>query len=813
MTELFLDVLNRSISASWLVLAVLLLRFVLKKAPKWIHILLWGMVAFRLLCPLSIENPLSLIPSKQTIPDQVLSEIRPEVQTEITSESNPGKEYSGDTYSEAAAPYAEKSVNVMAVLSIVWAAGVLLLLSYFVYSYWRLRRQVSTAVVFQDNIFQSERVSSPFVLGLVKPKIYLPFKIDGQNLEYVVSHEQAHIRRRDHWWKPLGFLLLTIYWFNPLMWLSYVLLCRDIELACDEKVIKKLGSRQRADYSQALLACSVSRRSIAACPVAFGEVGVKERVKSVLNYRKPAFWIIAAAIAACVVVAVCFLTDPSQRRDTLVWAQELSADDVSGASLTVSPDGSSWMNKNLSKDEIAAMVTLMQELSADDVSGTSLTVSPDNSPWMNKNLSEDEIAAMVTIINQSKGKYVTDPEGTAGSNILFYLTLQDGSTHEVRNIGNTYLVIDGDYYEAAYEWLSTWENYFTGDNVLLPAGYSSEQPAPLDTIVWENVDLDQDGEAETIHVWEVSEGEAYELQVVKKDGTVLWSAEAGIPHVGWNTILLYEFAGEDYLIEYCPTIYQGIGNYTCRVLTLKGGVESEEYYWETEFEQSSLQITSKMCVFAERVNDFLQHSTSLLSTIEGELVIGPKTAEEVPLLYPIQFFPESEGPLSFVGEDALEDFLPLKFLFASGAGSWGTSLTLYPDGHFEGLYEDGENITAPEYPRGTSYYCKFSGRFSDITKVSEYAYTMRLEELTYETEVDKEWIEDQHRYIGSDALGIADGEEFMLYLPGTPLEELDEDFIYWWPKFNLWKDGSVNILSDYGIRNMNTGIGFFTRWL
>lgn len=799
MTELFLDVLNRSISASWLVLAVLLLRFVLRKAPKWIHILLWGMVAFRLLCPLSIENPLSLIPSKQTIPDRVLSDIRPEVQMEIAPESNPGKEYSGETYSEAAAPYAEKSVNVMAVLSTVWAAGVLLLLSYFVFSYWRLHRQVSTAVVFRDNIFQSERVSSPFVLGLVKPRIYLPFRIDGQNLEYVVSHEQAHIRRRDHWWKPFGFLLLTIYWFNPLMWLSYVLLCRDIELACDEKVIKEFGSRQRADYSQALLACSVSRRSIAACPVAFGEIGVKERVKSVLNYRKPAFWIIAAAIAACAAVAVCFLTDPSQRRDTLVWAQELSADDVSGASLTVSPD---------------------------------------NSPWMNKNLSESEITAMVTLINQSKGKYVTDPKEMAGSNILFYITLRDGSTHEVRNIGNTYLVIDGDYYEAAYEWLSTWENYFAGDNALLPAGYSSEQPAsgseltfpsaeiisqeagpeesistepaPLDIIVWENVDLDQDGETETIHVREVSEGEVYELEVVKKDGTVLWNAEAGIPHVGWSTILLYQFAGVDYLIEYCPTVYQGIANYTCRVLTLKGGVESEENYWETEFEQSSLQITSMMCVFAERVNDFLRHSTILLSTVGGELVIGPKTAEEVPLLYPIQFFPESEEPFSFIGEDALEDFLPLKFLFASGASSWGTSLTLYPDGHFEGLYEDGENIAAPEYPRGTSYYCKFSGRFSDITKVSEYAYTMRLEELTYETEVDKEWIEDQHRYIGSDALGIAGGEEFMLYLPGTPLEELEEDFIYWWPKYNLWKDGSVNILSSYGIRNMNTENGFFT---
>ena len=148
------------------------------------------------------------------------------------------------------------------------------------------------------------------MLGIIKPKIYLPFQIDGQNLEHVVSHEQAHIQRRDHWWKPLGFLLLTIHWFNPLMWLAYVLLCRDIELACDEKVVRELGMEQRADYSQALLACSVNRRMIAACPLAFGEVGVKERVKSVLNYKKPAFWVMVVSVVACAVVAVCFLTNP-----------------------------------------------------------------------------------------------------------------------------------------------------------------------------------------------------------------------------------------------------------------------------------------------------------------------------------------------------------------------------------------------------------------------------------------------------------------------------------------------------------------------
>lgn len=199
----------------------------------------------------------------------------------------------------------------------IWIFGMIALALYTAISYWRLRRKVDTAVRYEDNIFQSENVGSPFVLGIIKPKIYLPFKMDEQDMEHVVAHEQAHIRRKDHWWKPLGFLLLTIHWFNPLMWLAYVLLCRDIELACDEKVIKELGNEQRADYTQALVACSVNRRMIAACPLAFGEVGVKERVKSVMNYKKPAFWIIILAVIACVVVVVCFLTNPKQDSYTL----------------------------------------------------------------------------------------------------------------------------------------------------------------------------------------------------------------------------------------------------------------------------------------------------------------------------------------------------------------------------------------------------------------------------------------------------------------------------------------------------------------
>lgn len=317
MNELFLKIINMSISASWLVLAVLILRFVLKKAPKWINVLLWGIVAIRLICPFSFESTLSLIPSAETIPLNIGMDTTPTINSGISAINNAVN----PIISQSNTPMAGASVNLLqitiSIYEYIWIFGMIALALYTAISYWRLRRKVDTAVRYKDNIFQSENVSFPFVLGIIKPRIYLQFKMNWQYLEHVVAHEQAHICRKDHWWKPLGFLLLMIHWFNPLMWLAYVLLCRDIELACDEKVIKELGNEQRGDYTQALVACSVNRRMIAACPLAFGEVSVKERVKSVMNYKKPAFWVIIISVIVCVGVAVCFLTNPKQDSYTL----------------------------------------------------------------------------------------------------------------------------------------------------------------------------------------------------------------------------------------------------------------------------------------------------------------------------------------------------------------------------------------------------------------------------------------------------------------------------------------------------------------
>lgn len=309
MADIFLKIVNMSISACWVVLAVLLLRIILKKAPKWVNCVLWGIAGLRLVMPFSVESEFSLVPSAEIISKPIDSP-RPLIESGVAVIDSQVNNYLKGNYFEGVTRPTENFVDITTILAIVWIIGIFVLLLYTFVSFIRLRRKIGTAVLLRDNICQSENVVSPFVLGIIKPRIYLPFNINEQDKEHVIAHEQAHISRKDHLWKPLGFLILTIHWFNPAVWLGYILLCRDIELACDEKVVKELNNEQRADYSEALLACSVNRRMIAACPLAFGEVGVKDRIKSVLNYKKPAFWIIVVAIVVSIIVAVCFLTNP-----------------------------------------------------------------------------------------------------------------------------------------------------------------------------------------------------------------------------------------------------------------------------------------------------------------------------------------------------------------------------------------------------------------------------------------------------------------------------------------------------------------------
>ena len=326
MSDLFLNILNMSIAASWLILAVVLLRFVLKKAPKWIAVLLWGIVALRLAVPFSFESALSLIPSAETFNAHNIQYETPAISSGIPAVNNAVNPVLGETF----APNSVGSINPLyiwtLVVSAIWLVGIAAMLLYAVISYVRVRQSVAERVPYEGNIFLCDYVKSPFILGLVRPKIYLPSSMDEAAMGPVIAHEKAHLARRDHWWKPLGFLILTVHWFNPLCWVTYVLLCRDIELACDEKVIRQMDLDEKKQYSIALLECSTGRRLVTICPLAFGAAGIKARVKNVLNYKKPAFGVVAAAVVACTVVTVIFATNPVKKQPPMNDLQLISAD-------------------------------------------------------------------------------------------------------------------------------------------------------------------------------------------------------------------------------------------------------------------------------------------------------------------------------------------------------------------------------------------------------------------------------------------------------------------------------------------------------
>lgn len=424
METLFAKLLSMSIAAGWIILAVLLLRLLLCRSPKWVRCVLWGLVGVRLATPISFQSALSLIPRTLSVPQPVFAGKGYDFTTEL-AQTPAGQQQAIDSAPAAAGP------ELMTVLSWIWLAGVVLLIGYALVSALRLRRRVAEGIRLEGDIWLCDQVDTPFILGLLRPRIYVPSDLPPEALEPVLTHERAHLARKDHWWKPLGFLLLAVYWFHPLVWLAYFLFCRDLELACDERAVRHLDGKGRKDYSLALLRCSTDRRTLAACPLAFGEGNVKGRVKAVLNYKRPAFWLVTAGVAACIAVAVCFLTDPVDD-PALKWVQ------------------------NLTPEQVASV---------------ELVVLPQDQDKRYRQILEDEIPAVVELLGHSRGKPVRNSESLNGQSIWFYLTLADGTRHEVGNMGNTYLVIDGDYYDAPYDWLSTWnEAYGAGDSPL-PEGY------------------------------------------------------------------------------------------------------------------------------------------------------------------------------------------------------------------------------------------------------------------------------------------------------------------------------------------------------
>ncbi len=884
MRDVFWEVLSRSITAGWLVLAVAALRLILKRAPRRVSVLLWGMVALRLLCPVSIESRFSLIPEGQIVPQWILTELGwnlPGNDSNAGAAMPPGSAL-GDASGNAAGKAGGSGLAIMPgsepagasagaldsrvsadgfllsdgrniedTLSTIWMLGMLSMCLYALLTYLRLRKLVSTAVVMRDNIFQSEAVASPFVLGVVRPRIYIPFRIEGRNLVHVVMHEQVHILRRDHWWKPLGFVLLSVYWFHPLMWLAYILLCRDIELACDERAIKELDDGQRADYSQALLDCSVSRRSIAACPLAFGETGVKTRVKSVLGYRKPGFWILVLAVAACIVVAVCFLTDPARdsgSRAALAWARGFSATEVVAADLVVLP-------KSPGKEF--------------------------------KHLSQREIVAMTGLFSRCDGEYLEEEVYVEGGSTFFYFAMKDGTVHEIGNLGNTYLVIDGKYYEADHEWLASWNDAFPEGDEALPEGYL-EQPRPGQP------EAGQMAEGRQEDAWT-----AFGAGMPEDTSSLKFSLSRGF--TSWDTTLTLQpdgsfegiyFMDKDFMGKlssqsmplaqpdgetvvaeessrgiryYCK--FNGRFDEITKINEYSYSMHLAELQYETEVDREWTQdgtlyigtepvgldgerfmlylpdtpIAELDETYGSKPPNFWSWTMGLVEEMSCYGIYNLETGhafftseteqsqagqaqmgQEGPVQpEPDQAEPSQEESEGYPEEDAWrafdtglpEDTPPLEFIMATGASSMYTSLTLHPDGSFEGVYWNNENIAAEEYPMGTRYYCEFSGRFDEIAKMDEYSYSMHLAELNCGTELDKVWIQDEVRHIGSEPVGVEQGETFRFYLPGAPLADLDEAFVSWCPDAYQWRERSIDRLSSYGIYNVEGGYGFSTAWL
>lgn len=337
MADCFLKIFNISVTASYLVVAVLLLRLVLKKAPRWSICLLWGIVALRLIMPFSFESELSLIPSANTVVVSDTADAPFEINTGVTavdteinniisenkdsidevnqsiSNAIAAVDETADTPEKNTVPPTKIKISIFTVLGLVWLAGVAAMLIYSAVSFVIIRKKVRICLNSHDNIYYCDNIDTSFILGIFKPKIYLQSGMSQENTDYVIKHERAHLKRCDHLLKPFAFLLLSIYWFNPFIWLSYILLCRDIESACDEKVIKGAENFDIMGYSTALLNCGTKRRMVIACPVAFGELSVKSRIKSVLKYKRPPRWLCVTAIVLSVALAVCFLTDPIQK--------------------------------------------------------------------------------------------------------------------------------------------------------------------------------------------------------------------------------------------------------------------------------------------------------------------------------------------------------------------------------------------------------------------------------------------------------------------------------------------------------------------
>ncbi len=539
METVFLKILNMSIAAGWLILAVTVLRLFMKKAPGWAHCILWLMVAVRLICPVSFESVWSLIPSRETVSSEIIYSQTPFINSgvpAINSAVNP-------VLRESFTPDPAASVNPlqvwMFIAALVWILGAEAMLVYAMVSYWRLYRKVRAAVPAGPGVWVCDEVETPFILGVVHPKIYLPSYMNGGNeneMVHVLAHERAHLKRRDHWWKPFGYLLLAVYWFNPMVWLAYILFCRDIELACDEKVVREYSLEERKAYSGALLSCSISHKRVAACPLAFGETDVKERVRTVLYYKKPGFWAIVAAAVVCVIVAVCFLTNPKGNHDTLRFRKDARADTYGGW-FDVKLDGKvksgvfyaeQWQNGNCTKSasigidrntrELALFCSVVKDETDGRWSGVDIQMGPSEGEGSNllTRFALPDQGQGVSFTSYEEGKYVQVAPGE--NRILAVMAFDLGNGVESYSCE----ALEQERLEKA-EYLIVIRGVFSDEEV--PAQRSEQAAAGEDGILPQDAEAIGDSDA----LKEENPPKVSETPAVRPEGTGELSGEKEAP--------------------------------------------------------------------------------------------------------------------------------------------------------------------------------------------------------------------------------------------------------------------------------------------
>ena len=775
---IFIQVLDMSKTASIVILAVLLARLLLKKAPKVFSYALWAVVLFRLLCPFSWEAPVSVVPEMTSISESYTLAEEPisvlgagEAAYQAVGDAlngGLGIQHIRTTETDEAGMTRYVTTDWWSVWILfgqyVWAAGVGAMLLYSVVSYRKIRRKLLVVVPLRDNVYLADDIRSPFVAGLFRPKIYLPCNLAEKEQEYIILHEQHHIKRCDHVIKLVAFFALAIHWFNPLVWMAFVLAGKDMEMSCDEAVIRRLGSDVRAEYSASLLTLATGRRIIAGTPLAFGEGDTKGRILNLAKWKKPAVWVVIAGVIACVVLAACLMTDnPSEDNPaenlqiagkTYIYEKEGIIGDFT---ITLNEDGTFTYYEGMASSYIGRGIWVLD--------GEILTMTDDGSvgyPFVNRFRIDGEDLIFME---------------WESSNFI-YVKVQDG------------------------------ERFHSGETGSVPESLAAY------------ADLDHDGINEEIMVRETEKDWLYELSVVE-NGVVLWSKELSTAHAGWGTLLLYHENGQDYLVEYNPYMNTGLGGYTCTVFSFANGEESVKQKWSVQFKTPTVE-TAEMKAFAEEVGLLLQSCTVLLSTEQSILVDRPTEATALPQIYPVRFDP-AETQAAIDGITAQRELTvnaakfpdaPLTFQFTRGTDAWSTLLTLQPDGSFTGTYRDTDvEDNNAEYPNGTCHICEFSCRFTDIQQISDFVWLMKLSELSTGRPRGEVWIEDQILYVAAEPFGLIGGKEFLLYAPGTPAEELTEGARSWWPDAERWRSGETDRLSGWGLYGISSGAGFFTSWL